>query len=307
MEKEAERETLIEQLLNQTSMDKYSAKLGNNAMNNIFHITKELPESEAEWAFKLAENFFENTREYCEVTGSIAEGAAMVRNLKPNRPQEYIEAEADIMCYLGKILKGRSREIIIDLPYAKSFAWIKYEARCMELARLGKLDELLINHEDGNNYLNSKATKEFMDDFKKVRPKNNIFDMPDNLGSLSKQIQGPSFNVSVTYNGDETRWVLPSKDTRFAGMAALIECLGFIQAVYNYLERFYSHIFSEFTKLEKAIETKNEIFNITDIKELAYVVLPTNIEMKNILLQAFWSLLAFINEFLSIIHYISRN
>ena len=45
MEKEADRERLIERLLNQTSMDKYSAKLGNNAINNIFHITKELPES----------------------------------------------------------------------------------------------------------------------------------------------------------------------------------------------------------------------------------------------------------------------
>ena len=62
--------------------------------------------------------------------------------------------------------------------------------------------------------------------------------MNDNLGSLSKQIQGPSYNVSVTSNGDETRGVLPSKDTRFAGIAALNECLGFIQAVYKYLERF---------------------------------------------------------------------
>ena len=50
----------------------------------------------------------------------------MVRNLKPNRPQEYIETEADIMRYLGKILKGRSREIIVGLTYAKGFAWIKY-------------------------------------------------------------------------------------------------------------------------------------------------------------------------------------
>ena len=36
------------------------------------------------------------------------------------------------------------------------------------------------------------------------------------------------------------------------------------------------------------------------------MVLPTNRERKNILLQAFWSLLAFFNELLSIIHYISR-
>ena len=176
----------------------------------------------------------------------------------------------------------------------------------MELGRPDKLDELLINHEDGKTYLNSKAAKETLVESKKVTPKNNIFTMPDNLGSVSKQVKGPSYNVSVTCNGDETRWVLPSKDTRFAGIAALNECLGFIRAIYKYLERFYSHIFSEFTKLEKAIETKKEIFNITDIKELAYVVLPTNRERKNILLQAFLSLLAFINELLSIIHYISR-
>ena len=158
------------------------------------------------------------------------------------------------MCSLGKILKGRSRKVIIDLPYAKGFAWIKYKPRCMELERPGKLDELLINHKDGKTCLNFKAAKEFTDDFKKVRPKNNIFNMPDNLGYLSKQIQGPSYNENATCNVNETRWLLSRKDTRTAGMAALNECFGFIQTVYEYLERIYSHIFSEFTKLEKAIE-----------------------------------------------------
>ena len=105
MEKEADREALIEQLLNQTSTDKYSATLRNNAINNIFHITKELPESESESAFKCFEKRFENF----QFTGSITEGAAMVRNLKPNHPQEYIETEGDNMYSLGKILKGRSR------------------------------------------------------------------------------------------------------------------------------------------------------------------------------------------------------
>ena len=38
----------------------------------------------------------------------------------------------------------------------------------MELERLVKLDELVINHEDVT-YLNSKAAKEFITDFKKVR------------------------------------------------------------------------------------------------------------------------------------------
>lgn len=78
--------------------------------------------------------------------------------------------------------------------------------------------------------------------------------MPDNLGYLSKQIQGPSYNENATCNVNETRWLLSRKDARTAGMAALNECFGFIQTVYEYLERIYSHIFSEFTKLEKAIE-----------------------------------------------------
>lgn len=112
--------------------------------------------------------------------------------------------------------------------------------------------------------------------------------------------------MNAAFNGNKTRCVLPSKDTRIAGIAALSKCLGFIQAIYEYLERFYSHIFSELPKLEKAIEANKDIFNITDMKELAYVVLPTNRQKKNILLQVLWSLLAFINEFLSIIHYISR-
>ena len=58
---------------------------------------------------------FENT----QISGSIAEGAVMVRNLKSNLPEEYIETEVDPMCSPGKILKSRSRETIIDLPYAK--------------------------------------------------------------------------------------------------------------------------------------------------------------------------------------------
>ena len=188
MEKEAERERLIEQLLNQTSMDKYNSKLGNDAIKNkVFHLTKELSVSETERAFKCLEKSFENT----QISGSIAEGAAMVRNLKSNLPEEYIQTEVDLMCSPGKILKSRSREIIIDLPYTKGFAWIKYEPRWMELERLVKSDELVINHEDVT-YLNSKAAKEFITDFKKVRPKHNTSSMPYNLGSLSKQIQGPS-------------------------------------------------------------------------------------------------------------------
>lgn len=96
IEKEAERERLIDQLLTPTSIDKYSAKLGNDTIkNNIFHITKELPVSEIDWAFKSFESCCKNT----QILGSIAEGAAMVRNLKPN-PHRNILKQKEILCVL---------------------------------------------------------------------------------------------------------------------------------------------------------------------------------------------------------------
>ena len=96
IEKEAERERLIDQLLTPTSIDKYSAKLGKDTIkNNIFHITKELPVSEIDRAFKSFESCCKNT----QILGSIAEGAAMVRNLKPN-PHRNILKQKEILCVL---------------------------------------------------------------------------------------------------------------------------------------------------------------------------------------------------------------
>ena len=94
IEKEAERERLIDQLLTPTSIDKYCAELG-KIKNNIFHITKELPVSEIDREFKSFESCCKNT----QILGSIAEGAAMVRNLKPN-PHRNILKQKEILCVL---------------------------------------------------------------------------------------------------------------------------------------------------------------------------------------------------------------
>ena len=61
------------------------------------------------------------------------EGASFVRNLMPDLPEKYAEQEIDIIFPLAKILKNKSIEIIVDLTYAKGFAWIKYEPGCFAL------------------------------------------------------------------------------------------------------------------------------------------------------------------------------
>lgn len=53
------------------------------------------------------------------------EGAFLARNLNPNLSKKYHEGEMDLMLHLAKILRGRSRQVIVDLKYAKGFVWIK--------------------------------------------------------------------------------------------------------------------------------------------------------------------------------------
>lgn len=58
-------------------------------------------------------------------SGSVMEGAFLARNLNPNLSKKYHEGEMDLMLHLAKILRGRSRQVIVDLKYAKGFVWIK--------------------------------------------------------------------------------------------------------------------------------------------------------------------------------------
>ena len=83
------------------------------------------------------------------VSGSCMEGAALVRNLNPNL--KLPEKEIDIMLPVTKILRNRSKEVIVDLEYAKGYVWIKYEPGCFDSQ--DKLDRFLIKHKDGNTYL----------------------------------------------------------------------------------------------------------------------------------------------------------
>ena len=88
------------------------------------------------------------------LSGSLAEGSAFVRRLNPNLKENIIEQEIDIMDPLAKILKDRSRKVIVDLAYAKGFAWIRYEPECFGLASEKKLKKFFIQHVDGNIYFN---------------------------------------------------------------------------------------------------------------------------------------------------------
>lgn len=127
MEQELDNEFTIEPWLSQIISQSHDIKLG-----NVYNKCK----SFANHAF--GENFCENFIKYLDPqylpSGSIMEGSAFVRNLNPNFENYKMEQEVDIMDLLAKILKNRSREVIVDLTYAKGFAWIRYEPECFGLA-----------------------------------------------------------------------------------------------------------------------------------------------------------------------------
>ena len=128
--------------------------------------------------------------EHCQPCGSIVEGPFFARNFNSSFPESYIEGEVDVMISLGKILRNKSREVIVDLTYAKGFAWIKHEPGFFRLDLPQNLGKFLVKHEDGDTYLNSKAVK------------SNLcwgsYSFPELYTSIKNNIKGPSVNTELT-------------------------------------------------------------------------------------------------------------
>ena len=220
-------------------------------------------------------------------SGSVMEGAFLVRNLNPNLSKKYHEVEIDLMMHLTKILRSRSREVIVDLEYAKGFVWIKYEPECFDSPE--KLDKFLIKHEDGNTYLNSKAVKD-------VLRCNEVGPSHDLWHSFQEMIEGPSANAKL-----DIRIEYPSDATVIEAIKTCNECVSFIKNASEHLEKLHCDVLSKLKELEKLIQGKCELISTTDAEELASVVLPVQKERQNILLKVHWMLLAFVNETLSTI------
>ena len=286
MEQELDNEFTIEPWLSQIISQSHDIKLG-----NVYNKCK----SFANHAF--GENFCENFIKYLDPqylpSGSIMEGSAFVRNLNPNFENYKMEQEVDIMDLLAKILKNRSREVIVDLTYAKGFAWIRYEPECFGLASEGRLKKFFIQHVDGNIYLNSKTIRD---------ASSSTIRFPELCASQKTETQGPSKNLEINLLNLE----IPSKDLLDEVTEVFHECVQFIKTADEHLKQFHETYLTELEMLKKTMQDNPELINVTDIEELASVVLPKNKEKKNIFLQIYWQLLAFINEVLFTTHTIEK-
>ena len=226
------------------------------------------------------------------LSGSVVEGSSFVRNLNPNLRQNKVECEVDIMNPLAKILTNRSREVIVDLTYAKGFAWIRYKPECFGLASEEKPKKFLIQHDNGNIYLNSKTIKGASDSMH----------FPELLMSGKAEPQGPSNNFEMkAFN-----LASPSKDLLDEVIEAFHECVQFVKRADEHLKQFHDNYLPELEIFLKTIQDRPELINVIDIEELASVVLPRNKKRKNIFLQIYWQLLAFINEGIHTFHVIEK-
>ena len=121
----------------------------------------------------------------------MTEGTIGTRHLNPKFSKIYFENEIDVMFPVAKILRSKSKEVILDLIYAKGFVWIKYEPGCFALDLSQELFEIFMKYKDGS--LNSKSVKDtVIFDLKSV---SEIY-MANTI--MSKQKQRPSSNLKFT-------------------------------------------------------------------------------------------------------------
>ena len=285
MEVVTERELSIERRINQKHLYSQFPEIKWNFCRILnFNWDEQLNETVIERYMKLcqaimAESFLSS--------GSVMEGALLARNLNPKISNKYHEVEIDIMFPLTKILRNRSREVIVDLQYAKGFTWIKYKPGCFNSPQ--KLDGFLVKHEDGNIYLNSEAVKD------KNHSRNGLSYFPGTSFFTQETIKGPSANLEMGVSGIK----IPSTVTLTEAIKVLQECVGFIENASDYLERFHCDVSLKLKKLEKLIQGNHELISLTNLDELASRVLPAKKERKNLLLEVHWMLLALINQTLS--------
>ena len=287
MEKETERELSIERQVNYADFHKFKWNYWQTLMEGIAEqLNPTVKENGKKFARELVKSF--------QLSGSFMEGAAFVRNLNPNFQKDLLcEGEMDMMFPLSKILKNRLEEVIVDLEYAKGFAWIKYKPECFDFPK--RLDGLLIKHEDGNTYLNSKAVKESLNGA--LESTLTWESAPELPFSVEEMIEGPACNMKMIASGIKPHSeAAPNKTIR-----TIHECVRFIENTSKHLKKFHCHVLLKLKELEKFIQGSYEFVSTTDMKELASRVLPVKKEKENLLLKVHWMLLAFINETLSAI------
>ena len=110
MDANVEQETLIEHWLNQINLDFHFPKFENDSIKAFFMnmIEETLVTSESV-------NLFNEFSKSFLFSGSFMEGAAFIRNINPNLPRNFFEVEYDIMFPIAKVLKNKSKDVIVDL------------------------------------------------------------------------------------------------------------------------------------------------------------------------------------------------
>ena len=282
MDANVEQELFIEDLLNQINLDIYFPKFDNDLLKALFmNMFRDSPE---------IVDVLKQFSQMLLFSGSVVEGALAIRNLNPNSPRNVIEAEGDIMLPIARVLKDKSKDVIVDLEYAKGFTWAKYGTDFVEWNPSKQPEEFLVEYLDGNTYINSNTAK----------AKLHCTSVPvcEFFKSIKKSIQGPASMLEVVFDIEKLICQIKATDkvTMTEGSKILNKYLGYIRYASDSLERFHGHILSDLTKLEELSEERPESICILDVEELASVVLPTNRNKNNLLLQAYWLLLAFINE-----------
>ena len=285
MDEELKRELSLERLLNLKKIDFLPQKFDFDLMKYfVSNILEQLNPAIKTSTYESIKHYLLELWQPC---GSIVEGPVFARNFNPRFPRSYLEAEVDFMVSLGKILQDKSMEVIVDLTYAKGFAWIKYEPGSFRLDLSRNPGKYLVKHEDGNTYFSSKAVK------------SNIcwgsYSFPELYTSIKNNIKGPSVNTEFTVS----HLSVPSKASINDAIKALRECALFIQDAIEDLKKVHCNVLSKLKELENVTNGSYELISIGDIEELAFLVLPSNKERNNILLEVHWMLLAFINETLS--------
>ena len=87
---------------------------------------------------------------------------------------------------IAKVLKYKSKDVIVHLEYAKGFTWVRFDSDCVEWKSPEQPEKLLVEHLDGNTYINSNTIK--------VSLHCTSISGLEFLKSIKEIIQGPSNN-----------------------------------------------------------------------------------------------------------------
>ena len=191
-------------------------------------------------------------------SGSFLEGAPFARLVNPTLKKSYIEFEFDMMFPMGRVIDNKCDEVINDLEHAKGFVWLKYNEDAIEIdLKNGRtINDYITKHEDGIEYLSSKAFKEELSEEPFTKPDMSYFN------KFTEEIQGPSSNIDMVMMFRKMGQAIKNtkKEDMKAGMKSVDKIMGFIQRVHPYLVSARQNIFKIFSKFRNDHTGRKHVF-----------------------------------------------